>query len=175
MFDRQHPLYTAVKGMGVAAIHKTITDPCTFAMLGLLDNKGIPYNSFHEIIATESFPVYSMDAYTRLEIKPCNSDKRIKLMLKDIERTDYLFVPDYIKNQTTLLQNQGLMVAEYDKGYFGTSIHPVEYTIGDVIEFESVNISELNQKYVKSITVNNNKVLLKKPDTVNINTQVFVV
>lgn len=174
IFDKQHPLYLALKEMDTNTIHKIITDPFAFAMLGLLDNKRIPYNSFHEIMATDSFPVYCMDAYTRLEIKPSNSDKRIKLMLKDIERTDYLFVPDYIKNQLSLLQNKGLMVVEYDKGHFGTSVHPVEYKIGDVIEFESINISELNQKCVKSITVNNNKVLLKRPDTVNIDTQVFV-
>jgi hypothetical protein len=175
MFDKSHPLYIAVKGMDINAIHKIITDPYAFAMLGLLDGKGIPYNTFHEILATESFPVYSMDAYTRLEIKPSNSDKRIKLMLKDIERTDYLFVPKYIQNQTTILQNKGLMVVEYDKGHFGTTIHPVEFKIGDVIEFESVDILELNQKCVRSITINKNKVLLKRPDTVNIDTQAFIV
>jgi hypothetical protein len=174
IFDKNHPFYLATKGMDTTAIHKIITDPGVFAKLELMDSTNKPYTLFYEIEATESFPVYSMDAYTRLEIKPSNSDKRIKLMLKDIERTDYLFVPEYIQNQTTILQNKGLMVVEYDKGHFGTTIHPVEFKIGDVIEFESDWILELNQKCVRSIAVNKNKILLKRPDTVNIDTQVFM-
>ncbi len=31
MFDKSHPLYIAVKGMDINAIHKIITDPYAFA------------------------------------------------------------------------------------------------------------------------------------------------
>ncbi|HXD92971.1 MAG TPA: hypothetical protein VNX01_07130 [Bacteroidia bacterium] len=169
-----HPLYLKVLGMDIAAIYEIITNPDAFAKLKLSDNTGRLYNSFHEIMADEIFPVYAEDAFTRLEIKPGKTEKRIKLMFKDIERTDYLFVPEYIQNTTTQLQNKGLMVAEFDKGHFGTTIHPVEFKIGDTINFESVWSSELNQKCVKTITINGNVVCLKRPDTVNLGTQVFM-
>ncbi|HXU27928.1 MAG TPA: hypothetical protein VN698_11910 [Bacteroidia bacterium] len=175
MFDMDHPLYLKVQGMDAATIYEIATNPDAFAKLKMTDSTGRPYNSFHEIMATEIFPVYVEDAFTRLEIKPSNTEKRIKLMLKDIERTDYLFVPEYIQNKTTLLQNKGLMVAEFDKGHFGTTIHPVEFKIGDTINFESVWSPQLKQKCIKSITVNGNEVRLKRPDTVNLGTQVFII
>jgi hypothetical protein len=174
IFDKNHPLYKRVQGMDAAAIYEIVTNQDAFAKLKLSDSTGRFYNSFHEIMADELFPVYAEDTFTRLEIKPSNSEKRIKLMLKDIERTDYLFVPEYIQNKTTPLQNKGLMVAEFDKGHFGTTIHPVEFKIGDTINFESVWSSELNQKCIKTITVNGNEIRLKRPDTVNLGTQVFM-
>jgi hypothetical protein len=174
IFDKNHPFYLKVQGMDTASIHAIVTNFQEFAQLGLTDKTGRLYSSFHEIMADEIFPVYLMDAYTRLEIKPDTSDKRIKLMLKDIERTDYLFVPEYIQNHTSILQNKGLMVIEHDKGHFGTTVHPQGFAIGDTISFESVWILELNLKCVKTITVNWNQVLLKRPDTVHIDTQVFI-
>ena len=160
--------------MDTIAIHEIVTNHDAFAKLKLSDSTGRLYNSFHEIVADEIFPVYAEDAFTRLEIKPSNSDRRIKLMLKDIERTDYLFVPEYIHNKTTLLENKGLMVAELDKGHFGTTVHPVEFKIGDTINFESVWSPQLNQKCIKTIIVNGNEVRLKRPDTVNMGTWVFM-
>jgi hypothetical protein len=174
IFDMDHPLYLKLQGMDIAAIYEIVTNQDAFAKLNLSDHTGKLYNSFHEIMADEIFPVYSMDPYTRLEIKPNNSDKTIKLMLKDIERTDYLFVPEYIQNTTTLLQNKGLMVAEFDKGHFGTTIHPQEFKIGDTINFESVWSLQLKQKCIKTIIINGNEVRLKRPDTVNMGTQVFM-
>ena len=66
------------------------------------------------------------------------------------------------------------MVAEFDKGHFGTTIHPTEFKIGDTINFESVLSLQLKQKCIKTITVNGNEVRLKRPDTVNMGTQVFL-
>jgi hypothetical protein len=174
IFDTDHPLYLKVQKMDIPSIYEIITNHDAFAKLNLADHTGRLYNSFYEVMADEIFPVYAMDPYTRLEIKPDNSDKRIKLMLKDIERTDYLFVPEYIQNTTTLLQNKGLMVAEFDKGHFGTTTHPTEFKIGDTIHFESVWSPQLKQKCIKTITVNGNIVRLKRPDTVNLGTQVFI-
>jgi len=175
MFDMDHPLYLKVQGMDIYSIYEIVTNQDAFAKLNMADSTGRLYNSFHEIMATEIFPVYAEDAFTRLEIKSSNTEKRIKLMLKDIERTDYLFVPEYIQNTTTLLHNKGLLIAEFDKGHFGTTIHPVEFKIGDTINFESVWSPQLKQKCIKSITVNGNEVRLKRPDTVNMGTQVFMI
>jgi len=67
------------------------------------------------------------------------------------------------------------MVAGFDKGHFGTTIHPIEFKISNNINFESIQILELNQKYIKTITVNGNEVRIKRPDTVNMGMWVFIV
>lgn len=165
IFDKKHPLYIKLKSIKDADIMTYLLDYNSLAELDLKDESGYTYTSFFEIKPSKMITAFSTDIFTRLEIR-AEKYKPIKLFFKDLIRTDYLFPPNYIMSET-VLQNEGLLVIEYDKGFFGGTKHLHQFDPADQLSFEIITIPELNTKAIKSISVNEQEIILKQPDTLN--------
>lgn len=164
VFDKAHPLYIRLKADKEADIMDYIYDYNSLGKLELKDEFGNLYNSFHEIKPSKLFTAYSIDNYTRLEIKS-EKYKPIKLFFKDLI-VDWLFPPNFTITNS-ILENEGLIVIETDKGFFGKTKHLYQFEKEDELAFDIITIPGLNVKAVKSIKVNGNQVILKQPDTLN--------
>jgi hypothetical protein len=113
--------------------------------------------------------------YTRLEIRKDGSRKISKIFFKELVRNDYLFEPEYVKNDL-VLSNEGLMVLEYDKGHMGVTVHPRPFDTNiNKLLFELITIPEINETCVRSIHVDSNEVVLKQPDTLNYAFKAFII
>ncbi len=156
IFDKSHPLYIKLKSVKDLNLADYLSSYNSLKDLKLEDNMGNLYNSFYEVRANKLFMAYSIDTYTRLEIKNKDS-KRLKVFFKELVRTDFLFEPFYELKQT-VLQNEGLLVIEYDKGYFGFTNHPTQFSIEDKLSFEVLTIPELNVKCIRTMKVNNSEI-----------------
>lgn len=165
IFDSNHPLYIKLKSIKNVDVMDYLFDYNSIKELDLKDEAGYVYTSFFEIQPSRSFTAYATDIYTRLEIRS-EKYKPIKLFFKDLVRKDYLFPPNYIITETTL-QNEGLLVIEYDKGFWGSTKHLHQFEKNDQLEFEIVKIPELPATAIKSIKVNGKDVLFKQPDSLN--------
>lgn len=164
-FDSNHPLYVKLKSIKNVDVMDYLLDYNSLSELNLKDDSGCVYTSFFEIKPSHMFTAYSTDIFTRLEIRT-EKYKAIKLFFKDLIRKDYLFPPNYIITETTI-QNPGLLIIEYDKGFWGSTKHLHQFEREDQLEFEVVKIPELPATAIKSIKVNGKDVLLKQPDSLN--------
>ena len=174
LFDSNHPLYKKLKEV---ADEKTawlyLSDDERFKTLGLKDSKGELYDTFWQVRADRLFPVYAMDIFTRLEIKPKN-DKAIKFMFRDIEKWNTLLPHEFIIKPVPKLSNPGLMIIEEDKGHFGSTTHPFEYSPKSIYTFETMYIPDMNTTVISKILVDNHEVILKRHDTANTGTSIFL-
>lgn len=165
IFDKNHPLYIKLKSIKCPDIMSYLQDYNSIKELDLKDEFGYTYSSFFEIKPSKMLMAYSTDIFTRLEIRT-DKYKPIKLFFKDLIRTDYLFPPNYIINESTL-ENAGLLVIEYDKGFFGSTKHLHQFEREDQLSFDIISIPQLGATAIKSIKVNGDEVILKQPDTLN--------
>jgi hypothetical protein len=173
IYDQNHPLYKKLKSIKDVDPRVFLLGFRSLEALDLKDETGKVYSSLFEIKPDKTFPIYCIDAFTRLEIKRENT-KATKLFFKNLFRTDYLFPPSHIKNEV-ILKNEGLLVLEYDKGHWGATTHHCEFPLEDEIKFEIITIQELNIKCIKTIKVNDNEIILKQPDTLNFGTTAYLI
>lgn len=175
IFNKEHPLYQALANIKHHDPVEYLLDVSLFKTLKLNDKYGAPYNNFYEVRANSTFPVYCTDMYTRLEIRKDGSRKTSKIFFKELVRNDYLFEPEYVKNDL-VLSNEGLMVLEYDKGHMGVTVHPRPFdtTINKLL-FELITIPEINETCIRYIHVDSNEVILKQPDTLNYAFKAFII
>ena len=86
----------------------------------------------------------------------------------------YPLPPTFILRKS-VLQNEGLLVLEYDKGKFGSTTHGRKFYSVDQLKFELITIPETNETCVKSIWMEEYEIRIKKPDTLNFGMKAFLI
>lgn len=175
MFDKNHPLYIKLKSIPNVDFMEYLNLSRSIESLDLKDENGKTYTSFFEIKPTDSFNVYLPDVYSRLEIR-LNGFKHKKIFFQKLIEVNSLFPlpPKYILRRT-VLQNEGLLVLEYDKGKFGSTTHGRKFYSVDQLNFELITIPETNETCVKSIWMEEYEIRIKNPDTLNFGMKAFLI
>lgn len=175
MFDKNHPLYIKLKSIPNVDFMEYLNQFRSIESLDLKDENGKTYSSFFEIRPTHSFNLFLPDIYSRLEIR-LNGLKHKKIFFQKLIEVNALFPlpPTYITRQT-VLQNEGLLVLEYDKGNFGSTTHAKKFYSVEQLNFELMTIPETNEICVKSIWMEEYEIKLKKPDTLNFGMKAFLI
>lgn len=179
IFDKTHPLYIKLKSLQESDEHfnlrNYINDFRHFQTLDLKDEAGNPYSTFYEVKPSKIFPVYSLnDGITRLEIKRETYVKPAKKFFWELLEVWDLFPSPFDLHESTL-ENEGLLFLEKNSGHFGFTVHPRKFMSDDRLSFELINIPELNEKFVKTIKVNENEVILKQPETITTGNYEFLI
>lgn len=174
IFNKNHPLYIKLKSIPPHVDFKEyLYNLRSFESLGFKDENGRTYASFFEMKPSKSFNLYRPDVYSRLEIK-LEGFRHKKIFFQNLVRTDYLFPPTYLLRES-VLENEGLLILEDDKGRFGsTTTGRIFYDV-EQLNFELMTIPETNEKFVKSIWMDEYELHFKRPDTLNFGMKAFLI
>ncbi len=173
IYDKNHPLYIKLKSIPHVDFKEYLFNLRSFESLCLKDENGRTYKSFFEMTPSKSFNLYRPDAFSRLEIR-LDGLKHKKIFFQNLVRTDYLFPPTYLLRES-VLENEGLLILEDDKGRFGNTTTGRKFYDVEQLKFELMKIPETNEKFVKSIWMEEYELHFKKPDTLNFGIKAFLI
>lgn len=163
-FDEAHPLYQALRRTSSTDYHRLLFQIESFKSLELKDEKGKAIETFDALVPSKTWVSYECDAHTRLEIRRERS-KSSKIMFQEFQSNNLLFPRNYQFSHHTLKQFP-LLVAEYDKGSFGTASIPRSIEDEHQLTFQLLHVSQLNLMLVEKIFLDEDALHFRRHDTI---------